>query len=87
MTDTLKDIPVMPTTHHKMYNLGSDWNSVLRLAQEQYTDGRQEAALNTVRAWEVLPEEAIEWFCQQDELPIEDGSVVIYWPPLNEEIA
>ena len=87
MTDTLKDIPVMPTTHHVTYNLGSDWNSVLQLAQEQYTDGRQEAAVNTMRAWGALPEAAIEWFCQQDELPIEDGNVVIYWPPLNEETA
>lgn len=87
MTDTLKDIPVMPTTHHKAYNLGSDWNSVLRLAQEQYTDGRHEAAINTMRAWEALPEEAIEWFCKLDELPIEDGNVVIYWPPLSEETA
>jgi hypothetical protein len=69
-----------------MYNLGSDWNSVLKLAQEQYEDGRQEAALNTMRAW-ALPEEAIEWFCKQDELPIEDGNVVIYWPPLNGETA
>ena len=87
MNDILKDIPVIPTTHHKMYNLGSDWNSVLRLAQEQYKAESKEVGRNIVRAWEALPEEAVEWFCKQDALPIEDGSVVIYWPPLNEGIA
>ena len=87
MTDILKDIPVMPTTHHKMYNLGNEWNRVLRLAQEQYKAESKEVGRNIVRSWEALPEEAIEWFCKQDELPIEDGSVVIYWPPLNEGIA
>ena len=84
MTDILKDIPVMPTTHHKRYNLGSEWNSVLKLAQEQYKAGNKEVGLNIVRAWEALPENAIQWFCKQDELPIEDERVVIYWPPLNE---
>ena len=87
MNDILKDIPVMPTTHHKMYNLGNEWNSVLKLAQEQYKAGNHAVGRNIVRAWEALPEAAIEWFCQQDELPMEDGRVVIYWPPLNEGTA
>ena len=87
MTNTinLAGIPVLKTTEHKQYNLGSKYNSVLRLAQEQYQDGRHEAGLNIVRSWEALPEGAVQWLCQQTELPMEDGKVTVYWPPLNEE--
>ena len=88
MTNTthLEDIPVIKTTEHKQYNLGSRYNNVLKLAQEQYQHGRQEVGLNIVRAWEALPEGAVQWLCQQSELPIEDGKVMVYWPPLNEEM-
>jgi hypothetical protein len=70
---------------HKQYNLGSEYNSVLRLAQEQYQEGRHDEGLSIVRSWEALPEGAVQWLCQQPELPIEDGEVTLYWPPLNEE--
>ena len=84
--DILTGIPVMPTTRHVRYDLGSRWVKVIEKCLIKVYAFKQlrSEAIDTVRDWCVLPEEALQWLCEEDELTFEDENVIVYWPPLND---